>query len=1077
MNDMSEGPGAPGFAAFRATSFDWTRQLRSVWRDPPHQVAALHEGCIDDILTYFEERTREEEPDPEPLGRVVMGPAGYGKTHLVGRLRAGVWERDGWFVLLDLVGVKDFWSSIALGFLDSLHALRSENLTQHDLLILKLADKLGIAEQAGAIAKRHDDDPRSAMNDMSALFRNALARYDRQGTLRHRDVLTALILLTSNDLDQQSIAHAWLQGMPATAQDVSQFGFVGDNAPITVVKGLCWLMSLVGPTLIAVDQIDAIVTAAHAGSKAAASLSEGEKAEARSILEALAQGLMDLHEVKYRAVVVLSCLEATWQVIEQTSSVPVDARFFPPVPLRALPDATRAAALVEARLAAAYGPRHFTPPYATWPFRPEAFAEAVGLSPRELLRHCEAHRIACVAKGAVEELSAFGGKAQPPTAVPTPSGLDTDYNQARAEADVSGLLDLDREDELRDIFSHALGLFERQLDLPDDVDAAVQFYPNQKTPPLHGRLSFTFRAEGDLEQHYCFRLLAHPNHLAFQSRIKAAMTASGIGSKLPGRHLLLLRTSEPPQGPKSQQLTAEFRKAGGRFIVPTEDDVRAFLALRALSGRPDFAAWLKQRKPLFEVPLFKAAGLAPPPFLAAPPEPPPSGTPAGSSAGDTPPPPTPPATPPRLDTPPKAPPPVAATQIMVGRRVGPQGAGEAVEFAASLLPRHVAIFAGSGSGKTVLLRRLVEEAALLGIPAIVLDINNDLARLGEAWPQVPEHFSPDDVAKAGRYHAGVEVVVWTPGVSSGNPLALALLPDFSAIGSGRDAESEDERSQAVEMARATLTPYLGGGGQKANLKQGVLADALRHFALAGGQELRDFVALLSELPEGLSEIGHAEKLARDMADQLRAAIATNPLLQSNGPKLDPARLFHGGDPARTRISVINLAGLATDEARQAFVNQLQMTLFTWVKQNPSPSGRLYVLDEAQNFAPSQANTACKASTRSLAAQARKYGLGMVFATQLPRGIDSGIVSNCTTHMYGRMSSPATIEATRDLMAAKGGAADDLARLGRGVFYFSTEGVRRPVKIETALCLSWHPANPPTAAEVVKAARASLQKTD
>ncbi len=234
------------------------------------------------------------------------------------------------------------------------------------------------------------------------------------------------------------------------------------------------------------------------------------------------------------------------------------------------------------------------------------------------------------------------------------------------------------------------------------------------------------------------------------------------------------------------------------------------------------------------------------------------------------------------------------------------------------------------------------------------------------------------------------------------------------------------------------------------------------------------MALLSELPEGLSEIGNAEKLARDMADQLRAAIATNPLLQSSGPKLDPRRLFHGRDSGRPRISVINLAGLATDEARQAFVNQLQMTLFTWVKQNPSPSGRLYVLDEAQNFAPSQANTACKASTRSLAAQAHKYGLGMVFATQLPRGIDSGVVSNCTTHMYGRMSSPATIEATRDLMAAKGGAADDLARLGRGVFYFSTEGLRRPVKIETSLCLSWHPANPRTAAEVVKAARASAQ---
>jgi DNA helicase HerA-like ATPase len=58
--------------------------------------------------------------------------------------------------------------------------------------------------------------------------------------------------------------------------------------------------------------------------------------------------------------------------------------------------------------------------------------------------------------------------------------------------------------------------------------------------------------------------------------------------------------------------------------------------------------------------------------------------------------------------------------------------------------------------------------------------------------------------------------------------------------------------------------------------------------------------------------------------------------------------------------------------------------------------------------------------------ARKYGLGMIFATQLPKGIDNKFVSNCTTHVYGRMSAPATIDATKELMAAKGGAADDIA---------------------------------------------------
>jgi DNA helicase HerA-like ATPase len=96
-----------------------------------------------------------------------------------------------------------------------------------------------------------------------------------------------------------------------------------------------------------------------------------------------------------------------------------------------------------------------------------------------------------------------------------------------------------------------------------------------------------------------------------------------------------------------------------------------------------------------------------------------------------------------------------------------------------------------------------------------------------------------------------------------------------------------------------------------------------------------------------------------------------------------------------------------------------MALFTFIKRNPSPRGCLYVIDEAQNFAPSGAGTACKASTLSLVAQSRKYGLGMIFATQTPKGIDNKIVSNCTTHMYGRMNAPATIDAIHDLMVAKG----------------------------------------------------------
>jgi hypothetical protein len=75
-------------------------------------------------------------------------------------------------------------------------------------------------------------------------------------------------------------------------------------------------------------------------------------------------------------------------------------------------------------------------------------------------------------------------------------------------------------------------------------------------------------------------------------------------------------------------------------------------------------------------------------------------------------------------------------------------------------------------------------------------------------------------------------------------------------------------------------------------------------------------------------------------------------------------------------------------------------------------------------------------------------------------------------IYGRMNAPATIDAIYDLMAAKGGGADDIGKLSKGEFYFSTEGSLRPFKVRTSLCLSWHPPNPPTAEEVVKKARST-----
>jgi hypothetical protein len=834
--------------------------------------------------------------------------------------------------------------------------------------------------------------------------------------------------------------------------------------------------------MIALDQIDAIVTEANLRAGSSPDATDDNERKARSIIETLTGGLIDLFDVSSRSLLVAACLQATWNVFQQKASNAFQHRFLSPTPLESLQGKDRIAKLIGRRLHAAFENEGFVAPYATWPFRPEAIASAENLSPRLILMRCDEFRLRSMTEGKVSECRSLAEIVTGPSPVSTDGLLDAAFEEFMRIAKIDGLVDeSDDGKALGGLMRETLAIYCKEIEVPEDVDVIVASDLQETRPTLHARLTFTYHSENDREQHFCFRIIQHANARSIQPRLRAAMTAAGIDHKLKFRHLFVLRNFPLPKGKVTEELCKKFTEDGGKFIAPMREELRVFVALRDMQAQnPEgFESWLRARKPLCATTFFKEIGLCSPPL-----DPCPSSTDGGSEAGKTSP--TAPTDAMKNDVPvAEAPHPAESTtqqggqaatssqsaassasafSFSIGRRIEGGGDGRLESMRAELLPRHTAIFAGAGSGKTVLLRRIVEEAALLGIPAIVLDTNNDLARLGESWPESPSGFTDDDKEKARFYKEQVEVVIWTPGLAHGRPLALSLLPNFASL------DDPAERSQAVDMARVTLKPLIGAAGAKGTLKEGVLADALHAFSMQENGGLESFIAFLADLPEGVSRIGNNRKLAQEISDQLKAKMAVNPLLQTAGQSVDPDVLFNARMPGKTRISIINFCGLLANDLRQDFVNQLQMALFTWIRNHPSPTGRLYVMDEAQNFAPSQVASASKASAMALAAQARKYGLGMIFATQLPKGIENGIVSNCTTHFYGRMSSPATIEATKDMMAAKGGAAEDLGRLERGIFYFSTEGVSRPVKIRTPLCLSFHPQNPLTPEEIVVRAR-------
>jgi hypothetical protein len=397
--------------------------------------------------------------------------------------------------------------------------------------------------------------------------------------------------------------------------------------------------------------------------------------------------------------------------------------------------------------------------------------------------------------------------------------------------------------------------------------------------------------------------------------------------------------------------------------------------------------------------------------------------------------------------------------LPLGRKLIAGHPGDAVSIPIGLLNKHAVVLAGAGSGKTVLLKRLVEEAAVRRIPSIILDGANDMSALGDRWPSRPEAWSEEDVELADRYHAGVEPMIWTPGRRGGNPLCLEMLPDLSAT-----AGDPDDFDAAVSMVSGGLADLLNLGKSKGDEnRKGILSKSLRFYIQQECWGLSGFIELLEDLPED-ARLGIRKELAmaKDLADRLRVVEETDPLIGAGGEPLDPAVLFGDDKPRdRTRVSIVNLNFLATDEKQQRFVNQLATTLFAWIKQNPSVSGRplrgLLVIDEAKDLVPSRRSTACKDSLMRLTAQARKYQLGLVYATQNPREIDNAIIGNCSTQYYGRANAPAAIETIRQQMAMRRGDANDIGHLKRGSFYvFNADAeMKCPVKVQIPLCLSHH----------------------
>jgi hypothetical protein len=1062
--------------ALKEVDFDWTVHLRKIWQPPDFDVPELNQDVREQLFSRLEKLIQSPQMET-PLGIPVLGNGGSGKTHLLRVLRKHCFEKGVGFVLVDMTDVKDFWETVIQGYLTSLLQEEPDGTSQlQKILDLVFLRALSTPKQAKEIASFSHE----SLLDVIRQTLQWLFTQDRKHTIKYQDCVRAAILANSNDFSLASIGTSWIQGLGVESEVARQFGFTNASLnPSQVVAGLSWLMSLRGPTVVALDQLDPIVVQSHTSPSPSSSLQElspeTEREASQNIIHNIAGGLIGLRDCLSRSLVIISCLDQSWEILTKTAVTTFTGRFEPPLTLTHLLSASFAEAVVVPRLQAAYHKVGFIPPYPSYPFKPEFFQffqEKV--NPRQLLQECHEHREQCLRRGIVIELGV--PSSAPITPSPPPlKELDRIFEEAKQKVDISPYLQENENEIWKEPLASLCNFLVWQEKLPASIGRQVEtdFPGSRSFSPLHSRLRLIFYEANERERHLCFTAIQSTNPRSFQTRLVAARTAAGIDAALRFRKLVVVRTTSLPGGERTQKLWQKFLEEGGIHWRPSEREIRVLLALEQLQSRPGFTDWLAERQPLTHLANAELdSGLAKilawlregiPANWATRAEPEEKGVSSPPRAGNG-----------------KAPeakqdlqPPRPSPGLFVGRRWIANREGEPVFLPIEELVRHTVILAGSGSGKTVLLRRMVEEAALQGIPSIVIDAANDLARLGDPWPAAPEGWTEEDQAKAERYFAQTEVVVWTPGLAAGNPLTLAPLPDFAAL-----AGDPEELEQAVDMAWGALQEIVAPGKTVSDeLKRGVLKAALKYFATHQPGSLADFAEFLADLPpEAGAGISKAPQLALQMANLLKAAMVNNKLLHQQGMALDPAILLGlGSDYGKTRVSVVNLVGLPTLGEQQQFLNQLAMALFTWIKKNPAPPEApvrgLLVIDEAKDFVPSQGTTPCKQSLLRLAAQARKYGLGLIFATQAPKSIDHNVIANCSTQFFGRVTSPAAIEVVREQIAQRGGSGEDVAVLKVGQFYLSSQQLHPPCKIQTPWCLSFHAPTPLSEAEVIQRSQA------
>lgn len=423
-----------------------------------------------------------------------------------------------------------------------------------------------------------------------------------------------------------------------------------------------------------------------------------------------------------------------------------------------------------------------------------------------------------------------------------------------------------------------------------------------------------------------------------------------------------------------------------------------------------------------------------------------------------------------------------------------------VTYDSADLTTHAVVTGMTGSGKTGLCITLLEETALKGIPAIIIDPKGDLTNLLLHFPDLaPQDFQPwIDAEQARRSGKTIEQVsmetshnwrnglsewgitqervlalknsaqfgIYTPGSDSGIP--VSVLSSLAAP----EIPWNENREVLREKIASTVTALLGLVGYEdidpLHSREHILLANLFENAWSKGKDVELTELILQTQTPPFDNLGaFPVDTFFPAKDRMGLAMVLNNILASpafeswrEGQPLNIGSMLYTSD-GRPRHNIFYLAHLS-DTERMFFVTLLLSAVETWMRtQKGATSLRaLLYMDEIFGYLPPQRNPASKQPLLRMLKQARAFGLGLLLATQNPVDVDYKALSNAGTWFIGKLQTEQDKDRLLDgLESSAGGVSRTvfdklISTLGKRVFVLHNVHAKQPALFQTRWTMNY-----------------------